>query len=347
MAFGFDLSSDDPVAVGLRTSARQLLGVAAFSGVVNLLTLSGSLYMLQVYDRVIPSRSVATLVGLSLIVLLAYVLQGYFDALRTRMLTRIGALFDAGLQEPIYLALATLPLIFVLSIICTNAMALTSWTPTGALSKITQFTVGAIDRTNPASNLTTAGMTAEIAANAANLLSDIKPGYMLGAKPRQQAMGHVIGIFSGALAAVPLFFILFFPPDGNNTISTAAGTAACGGLEIDGVVVISSSLKQVRCHHHQTRRGGRSSLHHASSNACDTHRNSVTGIPRTAVVMQGRLRSAHSRSRDTRSQDGRGPLPSDPTPGRTPRCGRRFRGRASPAWRLPWPTPATSDHHRG
>jgi ATP-binding cassette, subfamily C, bacterial PrsD len=72
--------------------------------------LSGSLYMLQVYDRVIPSRNVATLVGLSLIVLLAYVLQGYFDALRTRMLARIGTLFDAGLQQSIYFALATLPL---------------------------------------------------------------------------------------------------------------------------------------------------------------------------------------------------------------------------------------------
>jgi ATP-binding cassette, subfamily C, type I secretion system permease/ATPase len=110
MDLRFDLNSDDPVTMGLRASAKQLLGVAAFSGVVNLLTLSGSLYMLQVYDRVIPSRNVATLVGLSLIVLFAYVLQGYFDALRTRMLARIGTLFDAGLQKPIYLALAILPL---------------------------------------------------------------------------------------------------------------------------------------------------------------------------------------------------------------------------------------------
>ena len=100
----------DPVTLGLRASARRLVGVAVFSGVINLLTLSGSLYMLQVYDRVIPSRNVATLVGLSLIVLLAYVMQGYFDALRTRMLSRIATLFDAGLQEPIHLALATLPL---------------------------------------------------------------------------------------------------------------------------------------------------------------------------------------------------------------------------------------------
>jgi ATP-binding cassette, subfamily C, bacterial PrsD len=110
MNFGVDLSSKDPVTAGLRHAARQLLGVAAFSGIVNLLMLSSSLYMLQVYDRVIPSRSIATLLGLSAIVLGAYVLQGYFDALRTRMLARIGTLFDARLQGPIYQALVTLPL---------------------------------------------------------------------------------------------------------------------------------------------------------------------------------------------------------------------------------------------
>jgi len=75
--------------------------VAVFSGVVNLLTLSGSIYMLQVYDRVIPSRNIATLLGLSAIILVAYLLQGYFDALRGRMLARIGALFDAELQPQV------------------------------------------------------------------------------------------------------------------------------------------------------------------------------------------------------------------------------------------------------
>jgi uncharacterized oligopeptide transporter (OPT) family protein len=121
---------------------------------------------------------------------------------------------------PWLLSFVSLPLIFVLAVICTNSMALTSWTPTGSLSKITQFTMGAIDRANPASNLIPAGMTAEISANAANLLSDIKPGYMLGAKPRQQAIGHVIGIFSGALAAIPLFYLLFLPPNAEGARST-------------------------------------------------------------------------------------------------------------------------------
>ena len=115
----------------------------------------------------------------------------------------------------------SLPLILVLSVICTNSMALTSWTPTGALSKITQFSIGALDRSNPANNLIPAGMTAEVASNAANLLSDIKPGYMLGAKPRQQALGHVIGIVAGSLAATPLFYLLFLRPDASGARSTA------------------------------------------------------------------------------------------------------------------------------
>ena len=87
-----------------------MIGIAVFSGVINLLMLSGSLYMLQVYDRVIPSRNIATLFGLSLMVLFAYLMQGYFDALRARMLSRVATLFDAGLQGSIHHALATLPL---------------------------------------------------------------------------------------------------------------------------------------------------------------------------------------------------------------------------------------------
>ncbi|HWX06065.1 MAG TPA: type I secretion system permease/ATPase [Bradyrhizobium sp.] len=104
------LNSDDPVALGLRESARRMIGIAVFSGVINVLMLSGSLYMLQVYDRVIPSRNTATLLGLSMIVLFAYLVQGYFDALRARMLCRVATLFDAGMQQSIHTALATLPL---------------------------------------------------------------------------------------------------------------------------------------------------------------------------------------------------------------------------------------------
>jgi OPT family oligopeptide transporter len=123
---------------------------------------------------------------------------------------------------PWFLALVAVPMTFLLTIICTNSMALTSWTSTSTMAKITQFTLGAIDRSNPATNLMCGGMTSEVALNGANLLSDIKPGYMLGAKPRQQAIGHCIGIVAGALASTPLFFLLFLPRAADGTRSPAS-----------------------------------------------------------------------------------------------------------------------------
>lgn len=119
------------------------------------------------------------------------------------------------------LSLASLPLVFILAVIAANSMALTSWIPSGALSKITQFSMGAIDRVNPSSNIIPAGLTAEVASNASSLLSDIKAGYMLGAKPRQQALGHVIGIVAGAMACIPIYYLLFLPADANGVRDTA------------------------------------------------------------------------------------------------------------------------------
>ena len=102
-----------------------------------------------------------------------------------------------------------IPLICFLALIAVSSTAMTGTTPGGSLSKIPQFLYGALDPKHPPTNLMTAVMCSEVATNSSNLLMDIKPGYMLGAKPRQQAIGHVIGICAGALASTPLFFILF------------------------------------------------------------------------------------------------------------------------------------------
>jgi uncharacterized oligopeptide transporter (OPT) family protein len=102
-----------------------------------------------------------------------------------------------------------IPLIIVLTLIAASSTALTGITPTGSLSKIPQFLFGAWHPKHAPTNLMTATMCTEVASNASNLLMDIKPGYMLGAKPRQQAIGHTIGIIAGALASTPLFYILF------------------------------------------------------------------------------------------------------------------------------------------
>jgi putative OPT family oligopeptide transporter len=109
----------------------------------------------------------------------------------------------------LWLGMLAIPLIFVFTLIAVNSTALTSITPITALGKLTQLTYCVLARGNIRTNLATAAITAEVSSNASNLLMDIKPGYMLGAKPRQQAIGHVLGIFAGALAAVPVFYVVF------------------------------------------------------------------------------------------------------------------------------------------
>ncbi|HOB73247.1 MAG TPA: OPT family oligopeptide transporter [Phycisphaerae bacterium] len=107
------------------------------------------------------------------------------------------------------MGIIAIPLVFVFTLIAVNSTALTSITPIGAMGKLTQLTYGVLAPGNIKTNLMTAGITGEVASNAANLLMDIKPGYMLGAKPRQQAVGHVLGIIAGACAAVPVFHLVF------------------------------------------------------------------------------------------------------------------------------------------
>lgn len=99
--------------------------------------------------------------------------------------------------------------VFVFTLIAVNSTALTSITPTGALGKLTQLTYSVIAPGNITTNIMTAGITSEVAGNASNLLMDIKPGYMLGGKPRHQAVGHVLGIFAGSVLSVPVFYQIF------------------------------------------------------------------------------------------------------------------------------------------
>jgi ATP-binding cassette subfamily C protein len=80
------------------------VGVAVFSAAMNLLMLTGPLFMLQVYDRVLASRSSATLLILTAIVVFLFVVMGVLDHVRGRVLARIGAGFQAGLDARVFAA---------------------------------------------------------------------------------------------------------------------------------------------------------------------------------------------------------------------------------------------------
>ncbi len=87
-----------------------LMGAGLFSGLINMLALSSSIYMLQVYDRVIPSHSVQTLIGLSIAMLLLFVAYGFLDIIRTRIMSRIGIVIDRQLRERVLSLVLMLPL---------------------------------------------------------------------------------------------------------------------------------------------------------------------------------------------------------------------------------------------
>lgn len=108
-----------------------------------------------------------------------------------------------------WLGILAIPLVFMFTLIAVTSTGLTSITPGGALGKLTQITYSALAPGNITTNLMTAGITSEVSLNTSNLLMDIKPGYILGGKPRHQALGHMLGIFAGALIAVPAFYFLF------------------------------------------------------------------------------------------------------------------------------------------
>ena len=76
--------------------------MALFSGVVNLLMLAGPLYMLQIYDRVLSSRSVPTLIALSIFLVGAYVFQGALDLIRSRVVVRSAAVLDQRLALAVH-----------------------------------------------------------------------------------------------------------------------------------------------------------------------------------------------------------------------------------------------------
>jgi ATP-binding cassette subfamily C protein len=88
----------------IKASSGLIAAVAVFSMFVNLLMLTGPLYMLNLYDRVLGSRAVETLVALSLIVVFLYGMMGLLDLVRGRVMARVGARFQARLDRRVFSA---------------------------------------------------------------------------------------------------------------------------------------------------------------------------------------------------------------------------------------------------
>src|SRR5512138_2518358 len=78
------------LAEALSACRGTFIATGLMSGMSNILMLTGSFFMLEVYDRVLPSRSIPTLVGLTVLALILFAGQGLVDLIRTRLLLRVG-----------------------------------------------------------------------------------------------------------------------------------------------------------------------------------------------------------------------------------------------------------------
>lgn len=98
------------LSAALAACRSAFVGTALISGMSNILMLTGAMFMLEVYDRVVPSRSMATLVGLVALAAGLYAALGVLDAIRVRILARIGGALDETLSGRVYDTLVHLPL---------------------------------------------------------------------------------------------------------------------------------------------------------------------------------------------------------------------------------------------
>lgn len=104
-------------------------------------------------------------------------------------------------------------LTFFLAIVAARATGETDVTPIGAMGKITQLTYGVLAPSNITTNLMTASITAGASSHAADLLTDLKSGYLLGANPRKQTIAQLFGVVAGSLMAVPAYLLVVRPED--------------------------------------------------------------------------------------------------------------------------------------
>jgi ATP-binding cassette subfamily C protein len=101
--------ADEPRST-VRAYRNAFIGLGVASGLINVLMLTVPIFMLQIYDRVLPSRSLPTLVGLGLLAVAMLAFQGLLDLLRGRLLLRVGRGLNERLSGRVFEAVMRLPL---------------------------------------------------------------------------------------------------------------------------------------------------------------------------------------------------------------------------------------------
>ncbi|MBV8319727.1 MAG: type I secretion system permease/ATPase [Hyphomicrobiales bacterium] len=98
------------LAAALASCRGAFIGIGLVSGLSNVLMLTGAMFMLEIYDRVLPSRSVPTLIGIAILAGGLYVAQGLIDLIRGRLLVRIGSALDEAVSGRVFDTILRLPM---------------------------------------------------------------------------------------------------------------------------------------------------------------------------------------------------------------------------------------------
>jgi uncharacterized oligopeptide transporter (OPT) family protein len=123
-------------------------------------------------------------------------------------LVALAWLGHASFGIAIWESVVAVALSFWLALVACRVTGETDTTPVGAMGKVTQLTFGALSPGNVNVNLMSANITAGAATSSADLLTDLKSGYLLGANPRQQFIAQFSGIFVGTVVSVLAFAVL-------------------------------------------------------------------------------------------------------------------------------------------
>lgn len=115
-----------------------------------------------------------------------------------------------GFHVSVWLGLVAVGVSFIASLVCCRATGETDTTPIGAMGKLTQLVYAVLPgaKFNAIINLMAAGTTASAGSSSADLLTDLKSGYLLGANPRKQFLAQFFGVFFGTLALVPAWYLM-------------------------------------------------------------------------------------------------------------------------------------------
>lgn len=129
-----------------------------------------------------------------------------FGALPFAILLAVVMYFSFQISIP--LGLFAVLMSFALALVACRATGETDITPTGAMGKVSQLTFAILCPNNITANLMTASVTANTAIASADLLTDLKSGYLLGANPRKQFFAQLSGVFFGVIAVVPAWYLM-------------------------------------------------------------------------------------------------------------------------------------------